>query len=138
MWKKLEPAPKKGELPEISIAKNGRISWTPAVHRALGNPTAVDVVYDEQGRRLGICRPGGEDGRPCVGKNGMAVAAKALLQAAGIWESLQLPMLGIPARLEDGIWAIALQGTFEPLRKRGRSPLQARRVELETEAEGAR
>ena len=55
MWTKLRPrANISADAPAMSLRKNGQIAWNLGLHEALGEPQAVEVLYDPQTRRLAV------------------------------------------------------------------------------------
>jgi hypothetical protein len=54
-WRKLKRRSSiKSTKPAISIQKNGRIAWNQGTQNVLGNPTFVELLYDDVHRMLGV------------------------------------------------------------------------------------
>ncbi len=109
-WKILAMPPKPDAVPALSLSTTGRLTWTEALGRAMGEPQQVNILYDADTNRLGI-QPGDGAGAVTV-RAGRSVTICKLLKVAGIWSELALPMRLVPASLDEeaGVWAVSLEG----------------------------
>ena len=89
-WRRL---PRKGPIrshrPTISVYKSGKIVWNKDTQDALEDPAFVDVLYDEEAKRLGLRKAAqvGIEAFPVyktTGQNTWGIYARSALQGIGI------------------------------------------------------
>jgi hypothetical protein len=126
----------------MSLQETGKLCWTKALHRLMGNPERVEVLWDPVKWRIGI-RPA-EDGEGFAAGGGRRyVGVCASMKAAGCWDRLELPIRGRPAlQDEEGIWAISVKPEASCstgcCRRCGAGEGQRCRQEMGTETEQAK
>ena len=96
----------KRDIPYVRTSPNGRINFSVAAYRALGSPTAVEVLLDKTTRKLGF-RPAIAGGRAwhVSISNGNSAAS---ISCSRVLETLRLRArtYSFPAILEHGILLI--------------------------------
>jgi hypothetical protein len=115
-WRRV---PRKGPIrsrrPTISIYKSGKIVWNKGTQDALENAAFVDVLYDEETKRLGLRKAAqvGIEAFPvykATGQNTWGIYAKSALQTIGIQVQQAYRRY---AAVKDGIAGISVAELME-------------------------
>lgn len=113
-WKTLVPVVVRLAEPWISIQRSGKMTWSMELHRRMGEPGAIELLYDSARERIGI--------RPATNGDGITLPegkrewmARTTLRVAGLIDKLELPISMRPACETDGIWAISVKPDDELL-----------------------
>ena len=115
-WRRL---PRRGPIrprrPTISIYKSGKIVWNKDTQDALEDPAFVDVLYDEETKRLALCKAAqvGIEAFPVyktTGQNTWGIYAKSALQTIGLQVQQAYRRY---AAVEEGIAAISVAELME-------------------------
>ncbi len=110
--------------PQVTIQAKGTLSFNASAHRLLGEPKAVELLYDREERVIGF-RPTEPDGLNAYPMRPVSAGGNFVVAGIAFLKYYDIPF-GVPIRYEadfaDGVLMVDLKGEGrEALSSRGRA-----------------